>query len=83
MADTFFEKFKSKPLISYRNETSYLLYMIPAQNVVRFRTGTTFLYRYHVNEYGASVGAEMKLVPVSCKHPLDLWVSQHSVLDGG
>ena len=39
----------TRPLIlyMYRNEISYLLYMIPVQNVVRFRTGT----RTRVNSY--------------------------------
>ena len=36
----------TRPLISYRNESLYLLYMIPVQNVVRFHTGKNVSYRY-------------------------------------
>ena len=36
----------TQPHISYQNETLYLLYMIPVQNVVRFHTGTNISYQY-------------------------------------
>ena len=48
----------TRPLISYRNETSYLLYMILVQNVVKSHTGTNVSYRYENRS---------ELVPVSCK----------------
>ena len=36
----------TRPLISHQDKTSYLLYMIPVQNVVRFHTGTNIFHRY-------------------------------------
>ena len=52
------------PLILYRNETSYLLYTIPVQNVVRFHTGMKVLYRY---ENQSELVPVQHFVPVSCK----------------
>ena len=80
-------------VVDYRHacETSYLLYMILVQNVVRFHTGTNVSYRYknrselvrvrssvpvsckRIQSYKWAPGSTrtgMKLVPVSCKHPL-------------
>ena len=55
----------TRPLsISYRDETSYLLYMIPVQNVVRFHTGTSVSYWY---ENRSELVPVQHFVPVSCK----------------
>ena len=65
--------------------TSYLLHMIPVQNVVKSHTGTNVLYRYEIWHF-VTVSCKriqsckwepgwtrtgMKLVLVSCKHPLN------------
>ena len=57
------------PLILYRNETSYLLYTIPVQNVVRFHTGMKVLYRYE--NWSELIPVWLvpvqHFIPVSCK----------------
>ena len=63
----------TQPLISYRNETSYLLYMIPVQNVVRFHTGQDECFLpVREPEWTRTVWLVpvQHFVPVSCKHPL-------------
>ena len=59
----------TRSLISHRNETSYLLYMVPVQNVVRFHTSTKVSYQYEnqselVPEWPVPV---QHFVRVSCK----------------
>ena len=57
------------PLFSYRNETSYLLYIIPVQNVVKSHTGTNVSYRYENRSELVPVWLVpvWHFVPVSCK----------------
>ena len=53
----------------YRNETSYLLYMIPVQNVVIFHTGTNVSYQYKNRSDIVPVWLVplQHFIPVSCK----------------
>ena len=59
----------AQPLISYQNETLYLLYVIPVQNVARFHTSTNVSYWYENRSELVTVWLVPvpHSVPVSCK----------------